>query len=72
MSAYIHDTGAAAYCTFCGKPLPIVNGQLQPWRDASGLFYCTEFCADDAEEARFQSRRRADRKAHDLRLDAST
>ena len=55
---------AAACCAFCGKPLPIVNGQLQPWRDASGLFFCNEFCADDADEARFQSHGRADRKAH--------
>jgi hypothetical protein len=39
-----------------GKPLPVINGQLQPWRAASGLFFCNEFCADDAEEASFQSR----------------
>ena len=72
MRAYTQYTDAAARCAFCVKPLPIVNGQLQPWRAASGLFFCNEFCADDAEEARFQSHGRADRKAHDLRACAST
>jgi hypothetical protein len=67
MSAYTHYTDAAASCAFCIKPLPVVNGQLQPWRAASGLFFCNEFCADDAEEARFQSHGRTERKADDLR-----
>jgi hypothetical protein len=56
MRACNHVTDTAARCAFCGKPLPIINGQLQPWRVASGLFFCNEFCADDAEEASFQSR----------------
>ena len=72
MSEYIHNTGTAARCAFCVRPLPIVNGELQPWRAASGLFFCNEFCADDAEEARFQSHRRADRRASDLPACAST
>ena len=72
MSAHSRYTDAAARCAFCVKSLPIVNGQLQPWRAASGLFFCNEFCADDAEEARFQSRGRAYHKAHDLRVGAST
>jgi hypothetical protein len=72
MSAYTHHTGAATRCAFCVKPLPIVNGELQPWRAASGLFFCNEFCADDAEEASFQSHRRADRRANDFRARAST
>ena len=67
MSTYTHSTDAAANCAFCIKPLPVVNGQLQPWRAASGLFFCNEFCADDAEEARFQSHGRTERKANDLR-----
>lgn len=54
MSAYTHYADAAASCAFCVKPLPVVNGQLQPWRAASGLFFCNEFCADDDDEARFQ------------------
>jgi len=45
---------ATTCCAFCGKALPVVNGQLQPWRAPSGLFFCNEFCADDAEEANFQ------------------
>jgi hypothetical protein len=72
MSAYASNTGAPARCAFCVKPLPIVNGELQPWRAASGLFFCDEFCADDAEEARFQSHRRADRRANDLHACIST
>jgi hypothetical protein len=72
MSAYAHFTEAAARCAFCVKPLPIANGELQPWRAASGLFFCSEFCADDAEEALFQSRARADRKTDNLRACAST
>jgi hypothetical protein len=48
-------------CAFCGTPLPKVDGQLRPWRAASGQFFCTEFCADDAEEALFQSRGKSHR-----------
>jgi hypothetical protein len=64
MSAYHRYPDAAACCAFCAKPLPVINGQLQPWRAASGQFFCNEFCADDAEEARFQSRGRTERSAH--------
>jgi len=66
MSAYTGNTDAATCCAFCGKSLPIVNGELQPWRAPSGLFFCNEFCADDAEEARFQRHGRADPRAHAL------
>jgi hypothetical protein len=72
MSAFTQYTDAAARCAFCVKPLPIMNGELRPWRAASGEFFCNEFCADDAEEARFQSHRRADRKANNLSACAST
>jgi hypothetical protein len=47
MSANAQFTDAAIRCAFCVKPLPIVNGELQPWRAPSGLFFCDEFCADD-------------------------
>jgi hypothetical protein len=63
MDARALNPDATEFCAFCRKPLPIMNGQLQPWRAPSGLFFCNEFCADDAEEARFQSRGRADRKS---------
>jgi hypothetical protein len=52
MSAFTRYTDAAARCAFCVKPLPIINGELRPWRAPSGEFFCNEFCADDAEEAR--------------------
>jgi hypothetical protein len=49
-----------------------MDGELRPWRAPSGEFFCNEFCADDAEEARFQSYRRLDRKANNLSACAST
>ena len=49
---YTHFGDATACCAFCVKPLPIVNGELQPWRAPSGQFFCNEFCADDAEDGR--------------------
>jgi len=66
MNAYTGDTDAAACCAFCGKSLPVVNGQLQPWPAPNGLFFCNEFCADDLEEVRFRRHGRAQRKAHEL------
>jgi hypothetical protein len=43
-------------CAFCGQPLRISDGRVECWRSSTGSFFCTEFCADDAEEAAFQSR----------------
>jgi hypothetical protein len=43
-----------------GVGFAVNNGEVLAWRSANGEFFCTEFCADDAEEARFQSRRRLD------------
>jgi len=60
------QTGARARCAFCAKPLPILNGELQTWRDMTGQFFCNEFCGDDAEEARFHSYRKAYSKAGEL------
>jgi hypothetical protein len=53
MNAYAGDTKC---CAFCHKQLPILNGELRPWRSSNGQFFCNEFCADDAEEARFGKR----------------
>jgi hypothetical protein len=65
MNECLNDTSSAASrCAFCGKHLPIVNGELQPWRAPSGEFFCNEFCADDAEEVRFRRHGKAERKAH--------
>jgi hypothetical protein len=47
---------AVARCAYCGKPLVLAVGRLQGWRASSGVYYCTEFCADDAEEAVFKKR----------------
>jgi hypothetical protein len=66
MSTYSQHTGAPARCAFCAKPLPILNGEPQIWRDTTGQFFCNEFCADDAEEARFYRHRKACRKANEL------
>jgi hypothetical protein len=63
MSVCTSDADAIACCAFCRKPLPAVNGQVQPWRAADGAFFCNEFCADDAEEARFQRRGKPHRMA---------
>ena len=63
MNAFTRGIDATKNCAFCGKALPIVNGQLQPWRAPDGQFFCNEFCADDAEEVRFQNHGRTDRKA---------
>jgi len=60
------QTGARARCAFCAKPLPILNGELQTWRDMTGQFFCNEFCGDDAEGARFHSYRKAYSKAGEL------
>ena len=65
MNAYTGDTDVAAYCAFCRKRLPTLNGELQPWRAPNGQFFCNEFCADDSEEVRFRRDGRADHKAHE-------
>ena len=65
MNECLNEGFAAARCAFCGKRLPVVNGELQPWRAPSGEFFCNEFCADDAEEVRFRRHGRAERKAHE-------
>ena len=48
-------------CAFCRKPFPTSNGRVTAWHAPTGELFCNEFCADDAEEARFQRRGRADR-----------
>jgi hypothetical protein len=65
MTECLKATDSAASCAFCGKRLPVVNGELQPWRAPNGQFFCNEFCADDAEEVRFRRHGRAERKAHE-------
>ena len=37
-----------SHCAYCGQPL---KPHLNAWRSSSGKMYCSEFCADDEEEA---------------------
>ena len=40
-------------CAFCNQPFRLRDGFLEFWRTSDGHHYCSEFCADDAEEAQF-------------------
>ena len=53
--------GAPQTCANCGQPFPIEEGCVRCWRASNGQHICTEFCADDAEEAAFQKQRRRSR-----------
>ena len=46
--------GSSTRCTFCKKPFCTRNGYVEFWRASNGEHFCSEFCADDAEEARFR------------------
>jgi hypothetical protein len=59
MDACGTQSHASVRCAFCSKPFSFTGGRLQRWRAPNGAFYCTEFCADDAEEAAFQKRGRS-------------
>ena len=48
--------GSPLHCMFCGKPFHLRGGYVKSWRTATGHHFCSEFCADDAEEAHFQRR----------------
>jgi hypothetical protein len=47
-------SGNPTHCTFCKKRLPSRDGFVEFWRNSDGKHFCSEFCADDAEEANFQ------------------
>ena len=49
---------ALTTCAHCGQPFRIMDGHVEHWRSSTGKFFCNEFCADDAEEAAFQSKSR--------------
>jgi hypothetical protein len=68
MDSYRAYLDGRRFCAFCRKLLPVNNGEVLAWRSTNGEFFCTEFCADDAEEARFQSRRRLDRQVQEITL----
>ena len=46
-----------SHCAYCGQPF---KQHLYAWRSSSGKLYCSEFCADDEEEADFQNMRHYD------------
>jgi len=43
-------------CAFCNKPFGPRDGYFEFWRTSDGHHFCSEFCADDAEETQFQKR----------------
>ena len=49
--------GAPTCCQFCKAPFPVVDGHAEAWRDSTGQYYCSEFCADDADAAAFRRRK---------------
>ena len=44
-------------CQFCGEPFRLRDGYVEFWRTSAGQHFCSEFCADDDEQARFGKRR---------------
>jgi hypothetical protein len=46
-------------CALCGQPLKKRDDRVYGWRTTSGKLYCSEFCADNEQEARLQDKRRA-------------
>ena len=44
------------HCMFCSEPFRRRDGFVEFWRTATGDHFCSEFCADDAEEALFKKR----------------
>jgi hypothetical protein len=49
-------SGNFARCAFCNEPFVFRDGHVEVWRASNGEHFCSEFCADDAEEAQFRKR----------------
>ena len=49
--------GSPRCCMFCGEAFRPRDGYVEFWRTSAGQHFCSEFCADDAEEALFRMRR---------------
>jgi hypothetical protein len=60
--------GSPVRCTFCHEPFRCRDGHVEAWRTSSGQYFCSEFCADDAEEAQFQKKRRSLEPVRTLRI----
>ena len=41
--------GAPTCCQFCHAPFRTVDGHAEAWRNSAGEYFCSEFCADDAD-----------------------
>ena len=50
-------SGSPTRCAFCNLPFRLRDGYLEFWRTSDGRHFCSEFCADDAEEAQFRRSR---------------
>jgi hypothetical protein len=48
--------GSPTHCAFCGERFRSRDSHIESWRASDGRHFCSEFCADDAEEAQFQTR----------------
>ena len=46
--------GCSSRCAFCNRPFCSRDGHVEFWRASNGEHFCSEFCADDAEEALFR------------------
>lgn len=54
-SAHEFKNAAQTKCAHCGEPFRIKDNHVECWRTSDGEFFCNEFCADDAEQTKFQS-----------------
>ena len=52
-------TESSTRCAFCNEPFRSRDGYVEFWRTSDGRHFCSEFCADDSEEAQFQKRHTA-------------
>jgi hypothetical protein len=57
-SKYIMS-GGTTHCSFCKRLFRSRDGYVEFWRAPNGEHFCSEFCADDAEEERFRVQHRA-------------
>ena len=48
-------TGSPIGCAFCNEAFRPRDGYVEFWRTSDGKHFCSEFCADDAEETSFES-----------------
>ena len=47
-------TGSPTRCAFCNQLFRLRDGYREFWRTSEGHHFCSEFCADNAEEAQFR------------------